>query len=51
MKFCKYSANITFKNQQNPELYLFINNKAHAFHGHLMTDPALLGALHQSLSK
>ena len=25
--------------------------KVHAFHGHLMTDQALLGTLHQSLSR
>ena len=31
--------------------YLFIDNKVHAFHGHLMTDPALLETLHQSLSR
>ena len=47
-----HTANIIpRKKQQNPGLYLLIGDKAHALPGHLMTAPALLRALHQSLSR
>ena len=47
-----HTANITpRKNQQNPGLYLLIGNKAYAFLSHLITAPALLRALHKSLSR